>query len=281
MIQRTFMPGSEWLFLKIYTGNKTAEKLLEKEIRNIVKYLQSEKEIEKWFFLRYSDPDYHIRIRFLTTNPAILGIIYKKLQPAIKQGKIWKMQVDTYNRELERYHPALIEVAESIFYNDSKASLEILPLITNEDVRWMASVKMIDAFLSDFLLDLDGKLQIMTQMSEAYKKEFGYDKNFKPLGDKYREHRKMVEEVLENKHENDFFIKLSLILQKRSKDNIPVIAQFKEICKKKKIESDRIINSYIHMMMNRLFIHSARMHELLIYYFLYKYYLGKKARNKN
>jgi hypothetical protein len=46
---------------------------------------------------------------------------------------------------------------------------------------------------------------------------------------------------------------------------------------------DTLLLSYIHMMMNRLFMAKNRMHELIIYDFIRRYYTSEnaKARNKN
>ncbi len=38
MMKRKFAPGSEWLYLKIYTGIKTADHVLEESIAPLVKY---------------------------------------------------------------------------------------------------------------------------------------------------------------------------------------------------------------------------------------------------
>ena len=42
-----------------------------------------------------------------------------------------------------------------------------------------------------------------------------------------------------------------------------------------------IATSYIYMMMNRLFYEKARVHELIIYEFLRRYYASETARAKN
>ena len=61
--QRTFIIGDNWLYYKIYTGAKTSELILTESIRPVVEELLKNNIIQKWFFIRYSDPHYHIRIR--------------------------------------------------------------------------------------------------------------------------------------------------------------------------------------------------------------------------
>ena len=58
-----------------------------------------------------------------------------------------------------------------------------------------------------------------------------------------------------------------------------------ELLAKYKIDScglsiDSLLASYIHMMMNRLFKSKNRLHELVLYEFLYRYYKGEQAKEK-
>ena len=62
--KRFFPVSSEWLYAKIYCGTKTAEQLLSNSLKTFTEELLTEKIIDKFFFVRYSDPLHHIRIRF-------------------------------------------------------------------------------------------------------------------------------------------------------------------------------------------------------------------------
>jgi len=42
-----------------------------------------------------------------------------------------------------------------------------------------------------------------------------------------------------------------------------------------------LLNSYIHMLVNRTTLAKPRLHELVIYDMLYRYYFSVKAREKN
>src|SRR5438477_852741 len=60
-VRRTFAPGTEWLFAKIYTGVATADRLLCGPLRNFVATIRKTGVSLGWFFIRYADPDWHIR----------------------------------------------------------------------------------------------------------------------------------------------------------------------------------------------------------------------------
>ena len=63
-MKRSFMPGDEWLYFKIYTGTKTADAILTNIIKPITEKLIKNNIIDQWFFIRYNDPKNHLRIRF-------------------------------------------------------------------------------------------------------------------------------------------------------------------------------------------------------------------------
>jgi hypothetical protein len=60
-IQRTFEPGSEWLYFKIYLSAKFSDNILLNIVKPAINVLLKERIITKAFFIRYTDPHYHIR----------------------------------------------------------------------------------------------------------------------------------------------------------------------------------------------------------------------------
>nr|WP_297169238.1 thiopeptide-type bacteriocin biosynthesis protein [uncultured Dysgonomonas sp.] len=287
-IQRKFIPGSKWLYFKVYTGYKVADIILEKNISNIIKKLKKESIIDKWFFIRYNDPDFHLRIRLLLkeTNSIgrVINFFYSQLKYLEKDSLIWKIQIDTYNRELERYGHEMIELAESIFYYDSESLLPIiskLRLLPNQNYRWMIALRIIDEFLSDFLFGIVDKQKIMKDLSDSFKVEFGFNKyNSKQFNSKFRENKKEIESLLNGINHNPDFNFLTDLLKKRSKSFRPIVLLIKENIKPSTINLNSLISSYIHMTLNRLFRSKNRLHELVIYDFMYRYYTSEIAKLK-
>lgn len=62
--ERRFLPGSEWTYLKIYATFKQHDEIITHAVREIVNRLTEEGLIDCWFFIRYADPEPHLRIRF-------------------------------------------------------------------------------------------------------------------------------------------------------------------------------------------------------------------------
>ena len=284
-VQRSFIPGSRWIYIKLYTGEKTADDILIKTIASTLTKLCIEHSIEKWFFIRYSDTDFHLRIRLLVHNSECIGeiinLFYKKLSKWNQNGLLWKVQLDTYNRELERYGKHLIEETESIFYADSECILSIIKKLNgNENYRWMIALKLINELLSDFGLNIEEKLKLMENLCKLYKIEFGFnDYNSKQFNTKYRENKAVVESVLNNTFIEKEFVSLFQVIKKRSKILISIVEQIKTKSRKDN-EVNELLKSYLHMMLNRLFRSKNRIHEMILYDFMFRYYTSEIAKEK-
>jgi thiopeptide-type bacteriocin biosynthesis protein len=182
------------------------------------------------------------------------------------------MQLDTYNRELERYGRHLIEEAESVFFADSECIVSIIKKLNgNDNYRWMIALKLINELLSDFGLNLEEKQKLMENVSKSFKTEFGFNEfNSKQFNSKFRDNKKTVESVLNDAIQEKDFISLFQPIQKRSKKLISVIEQIKSKSKKENQVND-LLKSYLHMMLNRLFRSKNRQHEMILYDFMFRY----------
>jgi len=288
--ERTFIPGSKWVYFKLYTGVKTADHILVQDIAKLIGLLHKRRLLDKWFFIRYSDTDFHLRIRILVKEESqiseVIALFYQRMERLIQSRMIWKIQLDTYNRELERYGSELIEEAETIFSIDSACVVAILKKLHHQDenYRWMIALKMIDNLLSVFDLDLASKQAIMQELSLSFKKEFNFnDFNAKQFNTKYRDHKTTVEKVLKDTVEDEYFKTLyPAILQKSKKMKLVALKIKAKINESKTLQS--LLASYIHMMLNRLFRSKNRIHELVLYDFMNRYYkseIAKQASNSH
>ena len=150
MIRRKFIPGSRWLYFKIYTGIKTADEVATRTLLPLLRELYEAKLIDDWFFIRYTDPDFHLRLRLLVARPehyaAIFARIGSSVEPLVDNGAVVKVVCDTYVREIERYGAGTMEAVERLFGIDSRAVLELLdrvaeePADRRETVRWQLAL---------------------------------------------------------------------------------------------------------------------------------------------
>jgi len=289
-MQRSFIIGEEWLYYKIYCGAKTADILLVNSIMPLMEKLIKEKQIDKWFFIRYKDPENHIRLRLHFMEVNLLGHVIKELKntlkPYIANDSINRLIIDTYKRELERYGGSTIDIAESLFYNDSHFIVSALTLGADEEQLILLMLKSMDDFLTNCGLNMARKLDFAVEQMGYYKEEQGVNKQVnKQLGKKFRERSVAINNfilALKPKEYNS----IQVLLVEKSHQDKPIINQFLNQ-KKQNRESDSFnvfVGSLLHMSVNRAFRSQQRTYEMLLYDFLVRFYREKMefllAKNK-
>lgn len=283
---RYFSPGSEWLFYKIYCGYGTADELLSEKIGKLSKYLVNNGLVDNWFFIRYADPDSHIRLRYHFSDLSKIGqvmvAVTNALQPYFETRQVHKIMNDTYKREIERYGETTIELCEQLFHYDSEMITDMLSIIEyhpeKETYRWLFSLKAIDAMLSDFGYSLDERHESAKAMADSFGKEFRINElTIQQFSDKYRTSKNMIFKFMHGEDEQAGSL-YSLINQKSEKTKT-IMRQILDLCPERR-QLDSIIHSLIHMTMNRIFVAQQRKHEVVLYGFLERYYRSEAAKIK-
>ena len=288
---RRFPPGSEWLYVKLYTGTATADHVLRDVVGPAVQELLRSGAAEGWFFIRYGDPDWHLRLRFYGDPEKLRTEAFPALQsavaPLLNDGRLWRLQLDTYEREVERYGGACgIVLAERLFHADSDAVLEILELLEEGDAgaeeRWRLALRGIDALLADFQFDLATKRAMLKHLREAFVKEFRADEKLKAqLSDKFRKERTSLETLLDPARDAESPLAPGFaVLRGRSARLAPIIAELQRCERAGQLSAPlaEIATSYLHMHVNRILRAAHRAQELVLYDFLAHLYESQAAR---
>lgn len=126
-------PGSDWLFAKLYCPRAFEEDLISGPMRTFCEFVRSAGLADEWFFIRYSDPDPHLRLRFRGVPERLVGQLVPQLcswaADLMSDGQCLRFCFDTYDRELERYGGAAgTAAAEALFAADSRAVADLLYL---------------------------------------------------------------------------------------------------------------------------------------------------------
>lgn len=278
---RNFITGSEWLYVKIYAGANTTEKILKSVIKPLVHELQEKNIIDKWFFIRYADPEDHIRIRFHhTTNTdfwkTVLEQLYLFISRKTDNGMVHKIQTDTYIREIERYGAETMVLSETIFQYDSEAVLGCIDLLDGEEgenYRWLLAIRGVDMLLQDFGYTLQQMAIFMKRVQQHFFQEFGGSAALQvQLNTKYRKYMRQISSILDKQQDAANDIEEAIALLQTRSLNIR-----KAIYNAPVEKWDELISSYIHMFLNRMLLSNQRKHELVIYHFLSKYYDSRMA----
>jgi thiopeptide-type bacteriocin biosynthesis protein len=289
-VRRRFPPGSEWLYAKLYTGTATADQILNHLVAPLVRSSLASGAVDGWFFIRYADPDWHLRLR-LHGEPGLLHAeVLPRLQaaaaPLLEAGQLWRLQLDTYEREVERYGGDRgIELAEHVFAADSEAVLTIVGGLSGDaglDLRWRLAMCGIDLLFEDLGLALEEKRSVSRRARDGFGREFGIDGHFRGQASRrYRAERAGLEALLDPGHDPPPLLAAGLdALRRRSLQLVPVAAELRqlELAGRLSATMSAIAMSYAHMHANRLLRSAARAQELVLYEFLDRAYGSRAGR---
>ena len=286
---RTFPPGSEWLYAKIYTGTATADRVLREELAPLAAEALAAGAARSWFFLRYGDPAWHLRVRFRGDPEALLdGVLpalHRLFGRLLDAGTAWKLQLDTYEREVERYGgDEGIALAEELFCHDTRAVVAMLDSCAGDagaELRWRLILLGMDRLLDDFGLDLGARLRLAERSRDGFAARYRYDALRDPLADRLRRERPWLLRVLADPAEAPEECRPGLAeLDRRSRSLAGVVAELRERERRGRLRPPlaTIVPSYVHMFVNRLSRSAGPEHELALYDFLVQLYRSRIAR---
>jgi thiopeptide-type bacteriocin biosynthesis protein len=287
-VPRRFSPGSEWLYAKLYTGNGTADRVLTEVVEPVVQAALDTSAAERWFFVRYADPHFHVRLR-VKGDPCrlveeVLPLLRRKAEPLLADGVIWRLQLDTYERELRRYGgDEGIELSEEVFWHDSEAVLGIVRTLWGDeglDARWRLALCGIDRLLDDFALDLERKRAWARGCRDGFARDLDIQGETKrALGKRYRAERKALDELLDLQEGTDHPLAAGVqLLRERSLRLGPLIERLRAREERLSVSLDDLLWSYAHMHANRLLRGAHRAQELVLYDLLDRVYASRLAR---
>jgi lantibiotic biosynthesis protein len=131
------LPGSEWLYVELYTPPSHMDALLAGPILSFARDLKQKELINKWFFIRYSENGHHVRLRFnghqekLTAS--VLPMISSFVQRLRFSGWISRFEFCSYRREELRYGgPLSLNLVEDIFSIDSSFCAALIDILMRE-----------------------------------------------------------------------------------------------------------------------------------------------------
>jgi thiopeptide-type bacteriocin biosynthesis protein len=274
-MQRVFSFGSEWLYYKLYGGEFNLDQLLVQELFPLLKKLQSKKLIQDFFFIRYYDPEFHIRLRLKMSHNINLTEVTIALQECFKQlegsGQIWKIQIDTYIRELERYGNSIAET-ESIFCSDSHAVLQLLQsaaIKDNPEQRIAVGIRMTADFLQLMNKDLDEAIVFSKRMRDSLKEDrnIGYpiEKRVRSLFEKDDLYGCYLKPLTDKKIDGILKVRMNKVKRQLEVLNSRFPKNYTE-------ERGKLLMPYVHMNINRLFTSDQKFYEYLIYNYLFRHF---------
>jgi thiopeptide-type bacteriocin biosynthesis protein len=281
-VKRIYLPGDEWVYLKVYCHPAITNTILTRNIKSVVQSLKKQSVLKGWYFIRYADPDHHLRIRIQVNKSdtaAVVKCFERKLRKYVEKGSVSNILIDTYKREIERYGENTIEYVEKIFQISSEMISNYLKMIANNRTDYSElhlALISVDEILNVFFVNNSGKMQLMRSIYDTMKHEFDESKSVKlQLDSKYREYSPFINNMVDYKE---------LIIGYSGKKEFGMLMKALQQLKMTTYcdftgSVPKLAGDLIHMHLNRLFNERQRQHEFIIYYLLLKFYSSVEARN--
>ncbi|MGW7442949.1 lantibiotic dehydratase [Kitasatospora sp. NPDC054795] len=285
---RSFPPGSEWLYAKLYTGSAGADEALRRVVRPLVRRALAEGTADSWFYVRYADPDWHLRVRLHGDRRRlaadVLPALYDAARPLLADGVVRRVQLDTYEREIERYGgPVGIRLSELLFRQDSEAALRTVESLGAEggaDSRWRAALVGIDRLLTDLGLRRAEKRALVSAARDRFRAEFRVDQAVRRgIGDRFRRERAALERLLADPDRDPDPGADPDTADDTSAAVRSLAAELREGVRTGQIGTPiaALAGNYVHLHANRVLRSAARAQELLLYDFLSRLYAAPEA----
>ncbi|CAN5920631.1 hypothetical protein BH24BAC1_BH24BAC1_30030 [soil metagenome] len=282
--KRKLLPGSEWLYVKLYCHPSRANQLLTENVLPVLSLLQKTGKVKRWFFVRYRDPDYHLRVRLLLPDQGagdILALLGQRLAKLVRQGTLRDFQVAVYERELERYTPALMEKVEEAFCAGSAlvaAHLKDAPSGEADFAFYRHAFSGSALILGAFGLDGPERAGLLHRLYASFYAEFGGTKILRDqLSRTFREIATQGDILPPDAPAGALPPRLKGLITGFT-DALRAVAQKAESFPQE--QKTGLIADLLHLHLNRLFTDQARQQELVVYYCLWRHYKSGEARAK-
>jgi thiopeptide-type bacteriocin biosynthesis protein len=279
-----------WIYQRLFTGRGYADEVIMCHIWPLVEDLAARRIIDRWHFVRYEDPDSHIRLRVRVRGKDNACNARERLCQAaagsLDEGKVWRASLDTYDPEVERYGGQLgILHCEQIFTADSTCVVRILERLGEVDdrghLRWRVALSGLDSLLRDFDFSLNERHQITIDQSSMLKRHMGLGQalDMGAVSRKYRSERAELLALVSGCGARVSGIGPCLAeLEKRSHEIDASVSELKEAARTDRLAGPLagIATSVAHMFLNRLLLDDGVIQEFLLYEFLRRLYASQQ-----
>ena len=260
IVKNTYYPGDEWLYFEIYCHPLRSNQVLNECINELIS--QYKHLLQKWFFIRYADPAYHIRLRLQLVDVSMANMVMDALrliiEPLCADGLVSDIQVKTYHRETERYGHERIELVEDFFCHDSQYVLRMLSKGKTPYQLYPLTLQWMNDLFELAIEDISHRMELVKTITDNFSREFAIG------NEDYKAINRLFEKL---KTEQGNYG--SPGKQKFSKQYSEAFAKVINRCITPS-EKAGMPADLVHMHINRIFYTDQRMHEAILYQYLLK-----------
>lgn len=243
--------AGKWLYAEIYCHAARINVLLA-EIKPFIR--RQQKRIRRWFFVRYSDPGPHLRIRILLKDKAVGSDVLEDLSailhPYLQSGLVQDFVLKPYRPEWDRYGKENLIRAENCFMRSSNFTLALLIRQPANGLLYGSAMGLLSDVMTALGWATTQQWLFAKQMADSFALELGIEKTgFKAINKSFRENNiQMVQpEGVKQKY-------------------VPLVGAFVDAVRHSPPDRQEILLADLfHMHINRLFEQNQRLHECMAY----------------
>jgi lantibiotic biosynthesis protein len=282
---RRFTPGSEWLYANLFGPAGAADRVLVDHVGPVARAVRESRIACDWFFIRYSDPAHHLRVRFhgdpsvLLTR--VLPALNDALADALTDGLLYRVSLDTYEREVERYGGLDgVQLMEQIAAADSDAVVRILERRPTAAERHRLAVASVAALYADSELPLEERHACCLNLRAGWLPVGVHVGDV--LGARERAERADVARALAVLETTDPTEPWVDAIRERSRLVAPLLQRLRALDDEGILERSRpdVMCSLAHMCVNRLLKRGGNLDEARVHHALARVYEGRIARER-
>ncbi|MFI1154947.1 lantibiotic dehydratase [Streptomyces sp. NPDC020817] len=247
---RSRPPGSDWLYLKLYGSQWQQNEVISGPLRTFGEFATTAGLCDGWFFVRYADPESHLRIRYQGEPGVLLGTLLGQAgswaADLLHDALCTKFSFDTYEPEVDRYGGEDgMRAAEMVFMAESPVTAALLQ--AGAEGRVPVDPRTLAVVSVDDLLDSLG-------MTGDRRREFSRSAAAasSAAGTVYRELQGELRQFLGRPGHLD--PDTATLFEVRRADLAPAAALLDSLTRRDRLSRTRIelCRSYVHMHLNRL-----------------------------
>jgi len=256
-VERNRPPGSDWLYVKLYGPRDHEDDVIGGSMLTFAENAVAARLADSWFFIRYSDPDPHLRVRFHGTPERLRRELFAHLcdwaAGLMSDGLCLRFMMDTYEQEIERFGgPEGMAVAEALFAADSRGAAELVGICREK--RWQHDqitllALSIDELLESLGFDEAGRLRWYRGQTTGGGPEAGAD---------YRQRKSVLRALLgqpaESLAKDPAGAEIAAAFARRRSAMLPIGRRLRELAEQGTLDQsiDDLCRSFVHLHINRM-----------------------------
>ena len=256
-VPRLQPPGSEWLFVKLYCPRNREEDVISESMFTFAENALASGFADSWFFIRYSDPEPHLRLRFHGSADRLMRQLFPHVcewaSRMMSDGFCRKFLFDTYEQEVERFGGLRgMTASEAVFSADSRSAVGLLRCLRTK--LWPHDQTTFLALSIDDLLYGLGLSE--TDRLGWYRRQAtpgGQD-----LGSEYRQRKSVLRSLLGQPEQflstQPGGVQIVSVLEERRKALAPIVQGLRQLADQGVLSQslDTLFASFVHLHVNRL-----------------------------